>query len=731
MTLLKPIQRGFFDISDIQRKALEPVTPPLSPILPPVQLYEPSMSDPIFELPMLSGPESLTRRDLEAIEDQAFKEDIPTPIRNARDRYGTSSDTLVSSDTVKLADIYSPAASLDKPPISPTHETKRVKREDLKIEELLTPTQSAEPPKTVGFSTTILEWPGTTGSPITDPLESSYFKEAFGDAYEKATRMAEQEALVTADTMARVDVPKLDFSIPAPPWKIVQAKEASRLDMQKTVMKNCVRETFPKWHRIGKIEVRYNPFPHELARVALEENFDGDDSTWQSFVKGLGDDEVIDTSALTWKPPGLKVLKDEDDNEEIEPSQYDNDVPRDLSYLVKKRKMEIEDRDIGEDLVMQGAHFDAAATKRLPRKKTPKPTEFLSTARKSPLGTTGGKGYLLMGGAFSVGSLVENFLEIRGTKKPKLGGSSHFAKSGAAKIAATLAKPAPQPELLLQPSIRNSPVPKTNTPLPAPSNNIPNTPVNVIVTLTLLKHRALIKHIEALFPRIVLVERDFSAHDTTVWMPGSVTRSPIASPLASEADIIVSPLVGIIITTLQKIKQKPLPGQKTKPAIRERLEKVSLRYDKLIVLVTEKKDDEATRELDESDCNALNELVGFALSLETPISIQFVGGGEATLATWLVDAVVRHGSDEELLTDETHWEIFLRRAGLNAFAAQHIIAVLKAPDNIDLSSPSKAGHYGLTAFVEMGREQRIARFGPVCGDRMMRRVSAVVDARWS
>jgi hypothetical protein len=214
-------------------------------------------------------------------------------------------------------------------------------------------------------------------------------------------------------------------------------------------------------------------------------------------------------------------------------------------------------------------------------------------------------------------------------------------------------------------------------------------------------------------------------------MPNSVSRSPITSPLASEADIIVSPLVGIIIATLQKIKQKPLPGQKTKSAIRDRLEKVSARYEKLIVLVTEGRQDETTRELDDSDCTAFSEFVGFAQRLETAVNVQFVGGGEAALAKWLVSAITRHKIEEELLTDETHWELFLRRAGLNAFAAQHIISALKAPDNVDLSSPGNAALFGLTVFVEMGREQRVARLGPMCGNRLMARVSAVVDARWS
>ena len=73
----------------------------------PAQPYEPSMSDPVFELPILSDPESLIKQDLQAIEIQIFDEDVPTPIKNARNCHDGSSETLVGSDTFKLAHVYS------------------------------------------------------------------------------------------------------------------------------------------------------------------------------------------------------------------------------------------------------------------------------------------------------------------------------------------------------------------------------------------------------------------------------------------------------------------------------------------------------------------------------------------------------------------------------------------------------------------------------------------------
>ncbi|KAG0652450.1 hypothetical protein D0Z07_0336 [Hyphodiscus hymeniophilus] len=702
--------------------ALEPVTPPLSPLTSPARPYEPSMSDPVFDLPLLSDPESLTKQDLEAIEGEIFKIDMPTPIRNAKDS-NESSDTLVGDETVKIADIYSPAASLDGPLISPKSDITRIKRHNFKVEEPLTPARPTELPKAVRFDDLTMKWHLPADSPK-ESFESTFFEEAFGEFHEKATRISEQESLIAADTTARVDVAVMDFSLPMPPWKNIHY--TSNSIWQEVMVKNTMQYGLSKWPLNGKAPTRWSPFPRDFAKAIIEDGITEDDSTWQAFIRGAEDNDVTDTSTLTWKPPGLKILRDEDDDEEIEPANFEQRAAQDLSYLAKKRKMLIEERDKECNTSDSSAQN---STIQPPRKKTPKPNDFGSVANVQSHRLDGGRA-LLMDGVFSVANSVDNFLKLRGTKQAKSSESSDLTKA-IVETQITPSKAQQQPALFMPLPVRNSPIPKTAALLPAPPNNVADTLVNVIVSSTLLKHRALIKHVETLAAKLVLVERDFSAHDTTAWMPGSVARSPITSPLASEADIIISPLVGVIITTLQMIKQKPLPGQKAKVAIRERLEKVSVRHEKIIVLVTEGQADENTRTLDNSDCIAFSEFVAFAMTLPSTVSVQFVGGGEATLAKWVISSISAHKVNIELLAEETHWELFLRRAGLNAFAAQAIIREIPACGGLDLSNSSKIAHFGLAAFVEMDREQRIAMFGPICGTRLMERVSAVVDARWS
>ncbi|KAH6676335.1 hypothetical protein B0J14DRAFT_536700 [Halenospora varia] len=733
--------------------ALEPVTPPLLPMSPPPEPYQPSLSSPAYQLPFLPESEldDIFKKDLEAIEKHIFKQDLPTPLRPTapdakENEYGTSSDTLVGDGTIKLADIYSSAASYmnnSTPPIP----VERVKLEDLKVEGPLTPPM-AVPPKHVRFNemieeigldiSSLLIWPDA--APPNPDEVGNFFRDAFGEAAERATMQIEHESLIAADTTGRVEVRVLPNYKPEPPWKLLRdAKGLAKLeDLHKDMMNEFVGLTVSAWPgALRNKEYRWHPFPHSIAKAAVEEveqeDSDLDRESWKAFVYPDGTDGVIDNSRFCWSP-GLKFLHvDEDEDDEIAPAEWHRGEPQNLSYLVKKRKIELDEEREEEQAKQKQAKVTNPARQMtlLAKVNAPKQTDFISGAEMTQADFSTLPDSLL-DGAFSAGNLLGNYMELRG-KKPKLGDNGNFpAKS-------LLEKPQALPQQTYsttvigqaQLPIRNSPVPNRPA-LPSPKIDHPQAPTTIIVSSPLLKQRALIRHLETLLPNLTLVERDFSAHNTTAWLPGSVTRSPIASPLDSEADFILSPSTGAILTTIQKIKQKPLPGQKTKVAIRDRLEKVSLRYNKLIVLITEGKKDETTDGLAQSDCLALAEFSGFVSGLPAIVIVQFVAGGEETLAKWLAATVMQYRTVEEmkLLTEETHWELFLRRAGMNAFAAQAVIVELKAPEGVDELSPSKTGMFGLSAFVEMAAEQRVVQFGGLVGRRVVERVSGIVDGRW-
>jgi hypothetical protein len=732
----------FYEIANpvsVQNAALEPVTPPLSPMCLPVELYEPSMSDTGFELPILSDPASLTHVDLSILEKQIFEHDIPTPIRNALNDLDEASSGIHSGNgTVRLADLYYPQESIEMTISPPLIVDGLVKSELLKVEGPLTPLMPAPVPKTVHFSDFIEEMLlGASSSPTSDSFCKTHFEEAFGDAAERVIRQIEQETLVAADATGRVQVPVMDFSVPNPPWKILQNAQGPiiSVSIQKEIIKEVVGGGLPMWpgQNRGQTKLKWNPFPHDLAKTAQQEDYPADDRTWQLLLKRPGDDQIADTSTITWKPQGLRILKEDDDyDDEIETGRFQRNNTQDIPVLTKKRRMEF---DMGQNDGLEEETFkpveltsdisDSTRAGALGRRNTSKSNDFISS--KNLLGgqsDSGGFG-LLIGGAFSAENAVDNFLELRGIKKQKLTSSSHFYKNN---NEIQIQEQATQEEHQDRSATLRSPI---NDPLPFPALGLPTAPISAIVSSSLLKHRKLIKYIESQLPGLKLIERDFTSHNTIAWIPHSVTRSPQASPLDSEADLIVSPFTGIILTTLQKIKQKPLPGHKTRPAIRDRLEKASVRYDKLVILVSEGRSAESTNGLDENNCNAFTEFVGFTLGLDATILVQFVGGGEETLFKWLVNSIVQHAAiGQSLLEEETHWELFLRRAGMNAYAAQSISSVVKASESVHQQSHSKIDQVGLAGFVQMGKQQRIDMFQEVCGKRLLERVSAGLDAIW-
>ncbi|KAK6579706.1 hypothetical protein PZA11_007942 [Diplocarpon coronariae] len=704
-----------------KRKAvLGPVTPPLSPLPVKHDPFEPDLDDPVFQLPVLSDPISPTKQDLEAIEKELFQQDLPTPLRSAASYSKTLLGDGPGDVNMTLGEVYAPLASLDNSPVF--EEEKRTKPEDLKVEGPMTPQMPVPAFKSVRFSNIIEHLDiEVLSNPSTPACQNTFFQDAFGPAYNSASQQLEQETLIRADTTARVDVPVMSFRKPEPPWhRFEQIKDSpALLALQKLFMQETVASSIPIWpgSRQQDNKLRWNPFTSDIANFAPEEDLLESESAWHAFVKD--DQDIIDSTSLAWKPPGLKILRDGcDDDDEIELGSFQKDNPQDLSLLVRKRRrMESQEPENSrkhipaEDLAVSGAGKPIAIEKAKP--------------------DSGGGEFRFLDGIFSAENSLNHYLELRGTKRAKIPDSNSFANSG---ITAAVQTAAGDQMLsaLASPSIsfRKSPLTKREK-LPFPSFESVNHSINVIVSSILLKNRRLIRQIESQIPTLKLVERDFTAHNTSAWLPGTVTRSQVSSPLDAEADFIVSPMLGIILTTLQMVKQRSLPGPTSRlPAIRERIERVGPRYEKLIVFVSEGGLDEITSGLNENDCLALAEFIGYTSGFVTSINVQFIGGSDQTLSQWLASAIVHHRVDTELLPEETHWELFLRRAGLNAFAAQTIIGELKAPHGVDVGSPCKAGMFGMTAFVEMSREERVIRFGGICGQSVLERVSGTIGASW-
>ncbi|RKF83864.1 putative nucleoporin nup49 [Golovinomyces cichoracearum] len=699
------------------------VTPPLSPRESSPEPYQPSSSDSLYQIPLLSDPSSPTDQELKKLESGIFKRDVPTPIRDST--LLSYSKEVNNIDHVRIGDLYSPLESLDDPDYLDLIEAPRVKRESLRVDETLTPQASTTKQiDSIELKTLAEEQMHDVGDYL--GFEDKMFDDVFLPAYEVAIQNVEQEDLVEVDATCRVNIPNMDFSKGESTWKTFEsaAKDPIKLlNLQKSFMRECFGVYPAPWTSSAKIEskLRWDPFPQDTIDILFKnEKFEPDDSILKIFIPEIESLGIIDSSGSVWKRPGLRISRDNEESEhEIEYHPLVTKIPCNTGPNLKKRKAELDEKT--QQIPNNAADFGVSLID-LDSYSQFKDLKQRNQGKKHNLSG------LLLDEGFSACSAVENFLETRGTKILKTTKSSYFDTNNSKKSV----NPDLDREKLNATTLESHALPSSwQAMLPVISIDKDQSR-NVVIASKIFAKRLLIKTVEKLLPKINIVERDFSIHNSIAWTRGSVIRSPVLSPISCEADVIISPVTGVILTTLQKIKQKPLPGQKSQSALRELMISISLRYEKIIVLVSEDRVDESTIGLDARDCLAWSEFVGFTISLDSLIIPKFIGGGQETLAQWLVSYIAKYSTNGPvILQDETNWEIFLRRAGLNPFAAQAIIADLKAPNNSTMPGKEEGRFIGLVDFVGMSADQRMKRFSHLVGERVIERVSRMIDRKWS
>lgn len=277
-------------------------------------------------------------------------------------------------------------------------------------------------------------------------------------------------------------------------------------------------------------------------------------------------------------------------------------------------------------------------------------------------------------------------------------------------------------------------------------------------------------------------------------------KSPLSRSnheLQNEADIIIAPSIGILLTTSQAITQLYLPGHKPKcpqidgikginSPLRERIVLLAPRYERLYMLVchsggaagkqSQTKSPGTTA--DKRTLTFMTSLMAFCTSASghstiTPLLIS--PSTPETIAEWILSLAHKHSFqlpepsmtipqntisftpinptihkkatlDPVSMEPETQWELFLRRAGLDPFAAQAILAVLKNEEESEVASLRLRGEHvagssdgiemevtkasGISRFVEMASEQRRRHFVGLVGERVLGRVEGVMDLDW-
>lgn len=650
--------------------------------------------------------------------------------------------------------IVSSPLHFETPNLSPSEELPLLERnaqslESLKIEGPLTPQDSIAP-----FSNLVIDIPAlTSGIDIdqvmnegqTNPFDDDGGKDwtdvfndgALATLKEKAElvrREVEQEQLQAADAIARIEIPKLDFSIPEPGWQNVPLDASLQLAW---IEKTHAGFNVPPWPKNSKEEkdLRWFPFDSRIGRISINESIDIDKDA-EALLSSPDNIKVLTSADYVWKQPGLAILREEDEEEEEHVKPLSMDEDRDIGSLIRKRKLELESLELEH-----GNHSDSVSPIdliKIPGNEAP------ASFQARPSGHGKLPSLLLdCDDPSATSTLLSNYVDFHTAKRRKQDKSSFFQVpnkpttqaevAAAPKNAVAMVKHDTAAERKSEPEQVPEQEPASSAPAPCPKLQLPAERTRIIKALTL--SRNIFSLLERFYPNAEIIERDFDRWSTLTWDRNSVSRSPVASPLAAEADVIVSPATGIVVTTLLKAMQKAPPDHKGLPAIRERVRGVAARYERLIILVSEaNRVDETARELTPSECAGFADFTGFVAGLDAGAQTYYIGGGDETLAKWLVAFAVRYAPEaadaqDMLIQDETLWELFLRRAGINAYAAQAILGKLKAPEG---TPEEEVSQYGLPAFVRMTPGERVQDFGRLMGgESVLNRVNEVLETRWS
>lgn len=192
-----------------------------------------------------------------------------------------------------------------------------------------------------------------------------------------------------------------------------------------------------------------------------------------------------------------------------------------------------------------------------------------------------------------------------------------------------------------------------------------------------------------------------------------------------ELDIpmLLSPKHAVIITTLQALTQRPLPGQGSgaKSAIHDQVSVLSREssLEVLIVLISTPSfalSDQTTMLSFSAYCDTISQS---STCYTQPI---YIPSGQTELHSWVTKLLHKyafHTQDMIFLDGATVWERFLVKAGMNPFAAQVLLGLWKEHD--------RGGVWDLRAFVQMNPAERHQRFESIVGGHVLETVSRRID----
>ncbi|EHK49794.1 hypothetical protein TRIATDRAFT_162407, partial [Trichoderma atroviride IMI 206040] len=664
-----------------QYSCVEPISPPLSPISDDAAPFIPDGNVTVIDLVSEpNSPDRTTIEDSEPIVSYTFM--TPSPTRELPQLFETH-NAVIEEAKVDLPVVFTSSYS---------------PRQENILADICLPL--------IGFE-----------EDATDLLqERGHFEDAFmtllDDRRYYANKLVSQERLDPADSISRIPVPLLDFGIQPPTWRAQCSTAETHFEFLKNRMPS-IFNLLPSPRDLElEVNVSYSVVPPDQGRSIM--TYEHGVSN-EAAIKYLSQDLTSHQSSLDFITirPELEVLciiGDEELEEVYEPEEAY--VPADMT-------------DDMPPVIVAEQHEDTN------RMNSPQRSEsFYYKKRNSPgpsrsLRRKADDSMRLLPKCYDTSAtsiLLHNFMELRGIKRPRLDTRSSEACQTAGNLSLESVNDVYSTDMAKE---LPTTIPEAMVSAVFPKFEIPSVMAYFIVSVDL--PRPILRQLERAWSPESLLDIDYSEHIAISRPSESAQCKETTSELGFEADVSLSPITGIIVTNILKVRQRPLPGSQSQSPLRDRVQKVSRKYETLLVLVSESHPSgEFSGALAPSDIAAYADFVSFTVALDGDINVQLVPGAEQTMASWISACLSRssfksHGMKRLLSSEETEWEIFLRRAGVNVFAAKILSKTLF----------EQAGASGLAEFLTMPVQKRVATFSPLLGgEKVLRLTAKALDRSW-
>ncbi|TFB00177.1 hypothetical protein CCMA1212_007854 [Trichoderma ghanense] len=669
-------------IQPYQYSCLDPISPPLSPVSDDAEPFIPDGDVAVIDLS--SEPSSPGRSAAEAIQRELDSDPI------ASSTFMTSPS---SGDLPRLNQLYHSVI------------------QEAKLEVPVVYTSSDAPSEDNALAEICLSLIADAGEGSLNQLEEKgHFEDAFltllEDRQYYANQLVSQERFDPGASTCRIPVPLLDFDIPAPEWTVENlTAKLHFMFLRRSTPSRFELLPVPRDPR-SELSLRWAFLPTQNGQPILEDELAMPDDTLAWYLSNEETSHLSSRNFVSIKED-VEVFRLQED-EEIEDSILQDDEA-DEEPLTNTQPRESPSATSS----VHGNISNGTGSREL-REVKPQARRKLDddTLRLVP------KSY----DTSATSILLHNFMELRGIKRPRLNTQPPAANQPGVALPSTLARATPESN---DHEATFSGAAKEMPPAQAPQFEFPSEKASIIISVDL--PRQILRTMESAWTPEKLIDVDYSRHNTQNWLPGASRPKEIVSPLSFEADISLSPSTGIIITNILKVRQRPLPGSQHLAPLRERVQKVSQKYETLIVLVSElDPHGEVMGTLAPPDSAAYADFVTFAAALDGDVNVHFVPGATDTMGSWVLAYMCRYSSQcvalsRFLSSEETPWELLFRGAGMNVFAAKVLSKTLF----------EQAGPSGLAAFLNMPAHGRLTRYASLLGgEKMLLITGKVLDRRW-